>query len=187
MSKFQVENWKEHYNAKLNEEELLDQIEQFEEGQRAEINLSDDKLVTKVTNELDGYIIMVDYVNDETGEEDEIEIEVSGDLIYTAEYKLEDVESNLDDIEEALNDAIESGQSTFEFLLPAKLVNVSNISIDQVECFYLDEYDERKLHDLALKEISHSLENATSQAHSGDFIQPPEDKNLTFVCTIPNE
>ena len=187
MLKFHLENWKEYYNARLDEESLLDQIEEYEEGQKVKADLSDDKLVTEVTNTLDGYIIMVDYVDDETGEEDMIEIEVSGDLVYTAEYKLEDVESNLDDIEESLRDAIESGQSTFEFMLPAKLVNVSNISIDQVECFDLDEYDERKIHDLALKEISHSLVTVTSQAHAGDFIQLPEDKNLTFICTIPAE
>lgn len=187
MSKFHIENWKEHYNAKLDEESLLDQIEQYEEGQRVKADLSDDKLVTEVTNTLDGYIILVDYIDDETGAEDEIEIEVSGDLVYTAEYKIEDVESNLDDIEEALQDAVESGQSTFEFMLPAKLVNVSNISIDQVECFDLEDYDERKIYDLALKDISHSLVTVTSQAHAGDFIQPPEDKNLTFVCTIPAE
>lgn len=28
--KFHIENWKEHYNAKLDEESLLDQIEQYE-------------------------------------------------------------------------------------------------------------------------------------------------------------
>lgn len=187
MSKFHIENWKEHYNAKLDEESLLDQIEEYEEGQKVKANLSDYKLVTEVTNTLDGYIIMVDYINDETGEEDEIEIEVSGDLVYTAEYKIEDVESNLDDIEESLRDSIESGQSTFEFMLPAKLVNVSNVSIDQVECFDLEDYDERKIYELALKEISSSLVTVTSQTHAGDFIQPPEDKNLTFICTIPTE
>ena len=187
MSKFHIENWKEHYNAKLDEESLLDQIEQYEEGQRVKADLSDDKLVTEVTNTLDGYIILVDYIDDETGAEDEIEIEVSGDLVYTAEYKIEDVESNLDEIEESLRDAIESGQSTFEVLVPAKVVSVSNASIDQVECFDLEDYDERKIYELALKEISSSLVTVTSQAHAGDFIQPPEDKDLTFVCTIPAE
>ena len=187
MTKFHIENWKEHYNAKLDEESLLDQIEEYEEGQRVKADLSDDKLVTEVTNTLDGYIIMVDYVDDETGEEDEIEIEVSSDLVYTAEYKLEEIESNLDEIEESLNDAIESGQSTFEVLVPAKVVSVSNVSIDQVECFDLEDYDERKIHELALKEISHSLTTVTSQAHAGDFIQPPEDKEVKFICTIPAE
>lgn len=187
MSKFHLENWREYYNAELDEDDLKSQIEEFEEGQKVKANLSDDKLVTEVTNTLDGYIIMVGYINDETGEEDEIEIEVSGDLVYTAEYKLEDIESNLDDIEESLRDAIESGQSTFEVLAPAKVVSVSDVSIDQVECFDLEDYDERKIYDLALKEISNSLVTVTSQAHAGDFIQPPEDKNLTFICTIPSE
>lgn len=187
MAKFNIENWREYYDAQIDEEDLLDQIESSEEGQKVNVNLSGDRLVTEVTNELDGYIIMTEYVDDETGEEDEIEIEVSGDLTYTAEYKIGDVAANIDKIEEALEEAIESGQSTFEIIVPATLVSVSNVSIDQVECFDLEDVDIRKIYELAFREISNSLENATSQAHGGDFIQPPEDKEITFVCTIPAE
>lgn len=188
-TKFQIENWREHYKAKLNGEELLDQIESLGEGESASIDLSGDKLVTKVTHELDGYIEVAEYVDDETGDEDEIEIEISGDLKYTAEYRVSDelIHDEIDVIEEALTEAIEAGQSTFEVRVLAVPVSVSNVSIDQVDCYDLDDYDDRKIYDLALRQVTRRLEHASGQAHGGDFLQPPSDKELVFICTIPAE
>ena len=188
-TKFQIENWREHYKAKLDGEELLDQIESLGEGESASIDLSGDKLVTKVTHELDGYIEVVEYVDDETGDEDEIEIEISGYLAYTVEYRFSDelIHDELDSIEEALNEAIESGQSTFEVRVLAVPVSVSNVSIDQVNCYDLDDYDDRKIYDLALRQVTQRLEHASGQAHGDDFLQPPTEKELTFICAIPAE
>lgn len=188
MTKFQIENWREYYNAKLDEEDLLGQIEDACEGESAAISLSGDKLVTKVTHELDGYIVMAEYVDDETGDEDEIELEISGDLKYTAEYKVDSEDINLSAVEEALAEAVEAGRSTFEVEVYADLVSVSDVSIDQVDCYDLDEYDERKIYNLALKEITNDLNDSTYYPNSqaGDSLNPTR-KELTFICTIPAE
>ena len=188
-TKFQIENWREHYHAKLDGEELLDQIESLGEGESASIDLSGDKLTTKVTNELDCYIEVVEYVDDETGDEDEIELEISGDLKYTVEYRISDelIHDEIDDIEAALAESVESGQSTFEVRVFAVPVSVSDVSIDQVDCYDLDEYDERKIYDMALRQVTNRLEHASGQAHSGDLLRPPTEKELTFICTIPAE
>lgn len=188
MTKFQIENWREYYNAKLDEEDLLGQIEDACEGESAAISLSGDKLVTKVTHELDGYIIMAEYVDDETGDEDEIELEISGDIKYTAEYKVDSEDVNLSAVEEALAEAIEAGRSTFEVEVYADLVSVSDVSIDQVDCYDLDEYDERKIYNLALKEITNDLNDSAYYPNSqaGDSLNPTR-KELKFICTIPAE
>lgn len=188
MTKFQIENWREYYNAKLDEEDLLSQIEDACEGESAAISLSGDKLITKVTHELDGYIVMAEYVDDETGDEDEIELEISGDIKYTAEYKVDSENVDLSAVEEALAEAIESGRSTFEVEAYADLVSVSDVSIDQVDCYDLDEYDERKIYNLALKEITNDLNDSTYYPNSqaGDSLNPTR-KELVFICTIPAE
>lgn len=131
---------------------------------------------------------MAEYVDDETGDEDEIELEISGDLKYTAEYKVDSEDINLSVVEEALAEAVEVGRSTFEVEVYADLVSVSDVSIDQVDCYDLDEYDERKIYNLALKEITNDLNDSTYYPNSqaGDSLNPTR-KELKFICTIPAE
>lgn len=190
MTKFQAENWREHYNAELDEEDLDDQINRSSEGSLSSFSLDGDKLVTKVASELE-CVFMLEYVDDESGFDDEIETEVDGNLTYTAEYKVnsDHFVDGVDEIEDALNEAIESGQSTFEVKVLAEPVSVSDVLIeaDRIECYDIDEYDEHKMLELAIKDVENGLNHASYQAHAGDSFQPPSDKELTFICTIPAE
>lgn len=189
-TRFQIENWREYYKAELDEEDLDDQINRWSEGSLSSFSLDGDKLVTKVASELE-CVFMLEYVDDESGFDGEIETEVDGNLTYTAEYKVnsDHFVDGVDEVEKALNDAIESGQSTFEVKVLAESVSVSDVLIeaDRIECYDIDEYDERKMLELAIKDVENGLNHASYQAHAGDSFQPPSDKELTFICTIPAE
>ena len=190
MAKFQAENWREYYNAKLDDEDLDDQINRWSEGSLSSFSLDGDKLVTKIVSELE-CVFMLEHVDDESGFDDEIETEVDGNLTYTAEYKVnsDHFVDGVDEVEEALNEAIESGQSTFEVKVLAEHVSVSDVLIeaDRIECYDIDEYDEHKMLELAIKDVENGLNHASYQAHAGDSFQPPSDKEVRFICTIPVE
>lgn len=193
---FQVEDWMNYYNAELDEADLNDSIDSYYEGHpTAVIDVSGDTITTEVESSLALYMSMF-FEDAETGEEIETDAYVVADFTYTVVYKVDnDLDDYIEDIEESLNEAIKSGSSTFAITVPTEVVEVRDVDVTYVEqCqFDDDELAERIAggESAIIREIKSNIEQDLSEAtdarHNGDCIQPPADKDVKFVCTIPAE
>ena len=192
---FHAENWMNYYNAKIDERYFNDTIDDCYEGwPNAKIDVSGDTITTRVESGF-SYCIDMFFEDAETGEEIETESDVTADFEYTVVYKVDnDLDDFIEDIEESLNKAIDAGESTFEIIAPISVVEVKNVEVTNVEEHHLDDEIVARIsggESAIVKEIQTSIENDLSEAtdarHNGDFIQPPMDKEVRFICTIPTK
>lgn len=182
---FHIDDWMNYYKAKLDEDDLKDSI-------------SDQDLSDATSIRFDGSIIKADLesnvsdlvgviaVDDETGEEEEYEVEIFADFSYSVDYKIDDIESYIEDFNEALNDALDKEESTFEIKVPFSAGEAYNLEVNVTE-IYDDEVDEDDVRQSAYEMVRDSLAEESFQMHHGDAIQPPQDKEVRFICTIPSK
>lgn len=193
--KFHTEDWLNYYNAKIDERYLGDYIDDCYEGYPdAKIEMSSDTITTHVESGF-SYCIGMIFEDAETGEEIETESDVTADFEYTVVYKVDnDLDDFIEDIEESLNEAINADESTFEIIVPISVVEVKNVEVTYVENHHLDDDFVARIsggESAIVREIQSNIERDLSEAtdarHNGDFIQPPQDKEVTFICTIPTK
>lgn len=192
--KFHLEDWMNYYNAKLDEEDLNGSIDDLYEGYpNAKIEMSDDKITTHVEA---GFALDLDlfFEDVETGEEIETEAYFVADYDYTVVYKIDSLDSDdLEEIEEALNEAVNEEESTFEITVPATVIEVRDVDITNLEQCDIDEDILERINDESAivrslqKSVTQELGRWKDARHNGDFIQPPQDKEVKFICTIPAE
>lgn len=192
---FQVEDWMSYYSAKIDEKYLSDYIDNCYEGYPdAKIDASGDTITTRVESGF-SYCIGMFFEDAETGEEIETESDVTADFDYTVVYKVDnDLDDYIEDIEESLNETIKSGSSTFEIIVPISVVEVNGVEVTNVEDHGLDDDLVERIsggESAIVREIQKSIERDLSEEtdarHTGDFIQPPMDKEVRFICTIPSK
>lgn len=192
---FQVEDWMSYYSAKIDEKYLSDYIDNCYEGYPdAKIDASGDTITTRVESGF-SYCIGMFFEDAETGEEIETESDVTADFDYTVVCKVDnDLDDYIEDIEESLNEAIKSGSSTFEIIVPISVVEVNGVEVTNVEDHGLDDDLVERIsggESAIVREIQKSIERDLSEEtdarHTGDFIQPPMDKEVRFICTIPSK
>ena len=192
--KFHLEDWMNYYKARLDKDDLNDKIYDLYEGySNAKIEVSGDTITTHVEAGLALDLDMF-FEDVETGEEIETEEYTVADYEYTVVYKLDDLDSDdIEEIEEALNAALNEEESTFEIIVPATVIEVRDVNITDVEqCDVDDEILERIGSESAVlgalqKSVTQELSELKDARHNGDFIQPPQDKDVKFICTIPAE
>ena len=187
-AKFHLENWRDYYNAKLDEEDLKSQIDGAYEGECTDIDDCGDTIYTSVGSSVND-VTYVTYEDDETGEEiEDEEVYYTAYYSYNVKYQVsDDLSYYMEDIERALNDAIESGQSTFEIEVPYTAVDTYDVEIDGIWNESDVEVSESDLWDAAKEDILGGLDEPTDARHNGDCIQPASDKEMRFICTIPAE
>ena len=187
-AKFHLENWREYYNAKLDEDDLKSQIDGAYEGECTDLDDCGDTIYTSVEACVND-VTYVTYEDDETGEEiEDQEVYYTAYFSYNVKYQISnDLDYYMDDIERALNDAIESGQSTFEIEVPYIAVDTYDVSIDSIENDSGVDVSESDLYDAVSEDILGGLDEPTDARHNGDCIQPASDKSMRFICTIPAE
>lgn len=192
--KFHLEDWMNYYNAKLDEEDLNSRIDDLYEGYpNAQIDVSGDTITTHVESGLALYLDMF-FEDVETGEEIETEAYVVADFNYTVVYKLDDLDSDdLEEIEESLNEAINAEESTFDISVSTTVIEVRDVEINDIEQHDIDEDIVERIggESAIVRSLRESVTRELSQwkdaRHNGDFIQPPQDKEVKFICTIPAE
>ena len=191
---FHLEDWMNYYKARLDKDELNGSIDDLYEGYpTAKIDVSGDTITTHVEAGLALDLDMF-FEDVETGEEIETEEYAVADYEYTVVYKLDDLDSDdIEEIEEALNAALNEEESTFEIIVPATVIEVRDVNITDVEqCDIDDEILERIGGESAVlralqNSVTRELSECKDARHNGDFIQPPQDKDVKFICTIPAE
>lgn len=184
-TKFHAEDWMNYYKARLDEDNLKEVID-FEDfctckAVRFDVNV----LHTDVDS---GLATSVEFtiVDDETGQEEEAWGEVNVEFAYSVDYKLGDISERIEEFEESLNEAIEAGESTFEIEVPFVAGEAYKLEMGNI-----DIYDEHGSRDAISREVARlverSLVHSTYTAQTGDFVQPLSDKEVRFICTIPNK
>ena len=187
--KFHKENWVEYYDVKLDESSLEDEIDSSYEGTLINYDLSGDVLRTRTSSQVYDYIVydtVIDINDEDEDEEIEVEFSVDARFSYTTSYHVCFDEIDIEELEESLQYALNSGSSKFEIEVEAEMRSVSNIDVD-VESFEADEdIHFADPYEVIAQTIEYELTESRYQAHAGDMIQPPIDKTLRFICTIPN-
>lgn len=190
--KFHIGDWMNYYNAKFDEEHFIDEIIGSCEGESAKVRISEDLITTDVESSFSDCIGMI-FEDVETGEEVEIEADVWSEYSYTARYKLIGIDNYIDDIEEAIAEAMEAGQSTFEFEMYANLLDVSNVdasnaSTNDISDEELERFGgEKAFLREVISNVKRDLSEEADVRFECDFIQPPSDKLVRFICIIPAE
>lgn len=193
MQKFQIEDWMNYYDAKLDEEDLNHAIELYREGYpNAKINVSGDVITTYVEA---GFALDMDMFFEDivTGEEIENRSFTVAEFRYTVDYKLDDLKYDIDDIEKSLNQAIESGQSKFSFLMSMNVIGVRDVEITEIESHSLSRDlvervgGEQAVVESLRKTVMRDLTEWTDTNQDEGFLQPPQYKLVRFICTIPAE
>lgn len=192
-TKFHVEDWMNYYNAKFDEEHFIDEIINGScEGESAKVRISGDLITSDVESSF-SYCIGMIFEDGETGEEVEMEADVWSEYSYTARYKLIGIDNYIDDIEEAIEEAIKDGRSTFEFEMYANLLDVSNVDASNAMTNDIGDEElerfggEKALLREVVANVKRDLSEETDARFACDFIQPPSDKLVRFICTIPAE
>ena len=183
--KFHAKDWLNYYNAKLDEDDLKDSFSEEDLSGATSIQFDGEIISADLESNVSD-LISVMAVDDETDEEEEYEVEIFADFTYSVDYKIDDLEEYIEDFTRSLNDAIDKEESTFEIRVPFVAGKAYDLEVNVTE-IYDDEVDESKVRQAAFEYISNSLDEPTFQMHHGDFILPPSDKEIKFVCTIPAE
>ena len=183
--KFHAKDWLNYYNAKLDEDDLKDSFSEEDLSGATSIQFDGEIISADLESNVSD-LISVMAVDDETDEEEEYEVEIFADFTYSVDYKMDNLEEYIEDFTRSLNDASDKEESTFEIRVPFVAGKAYDLEVNVTE-IYDDEVDEGKVRQAAFEHISDSLDEPTFQMHHGDSIQPPQDKEVTFICTIPAE
>lgn len=181
-----LEDLMNRYKARLDEEYLKDLFDEEDCSKATSISFDGSTIEVDLESGV-SEIIYVESEDNETGRETEYDVEVGADFSYSVDYTIgEDFDEYLEDFQNALNEAIESGQSTFKIEVPFEASEAYNIEVGEIE-IYDDEVDEEEVYAEAVRSIERGLANTSFEMHHGDHIQPPQNKMVRFICTIPTE
>ena len=183
--KFHIEDWMNYYKARLDEDDLKDLFSEEDLSGATSIQFDGETISVDLESNISDLISAMS-VDDETDEEDEREVEIFAEFTYSVDYKMDNLEEYIEDFTRSLNDAIDKEESTFEIRVPFVAGKAYDLEVNVTE-IYDDEVDEGKVRQAAFEHISDSLDEPTFQMHHGDSIQPPQDKEVTFICTIPTK
>lgn len=183
--KFHIEDWINYYKVELDEEDLIDSFDSEDLSKVTSIYFDGETLSVDLESNVSD-LVYVTRADDETGEEEEHEVEIFADFSYSVDYKIDDLEKRLEDFNEALNEAINKEETTFEIRVPFVAGEAFDLDVDVTE-IYNDEVDEDDVRQAAYESIECGLASASFEMHHGDSVQPPCDKEILLICTIPTE
>lgn len=183
--KFHIEDWINYYKVELDEEDLIDLFDSEDLSKVTSIYFDGETISVDLESDVSD-LVYVTRADDETGEEEEHEVEIFADFSYSVDYKIDDLEKCLEDFNEALNEAINKEETTFEIRVPFVAGEAFDLDVDVTE-IYNDEVDEDDVHQAAYKSIECGLASVSFEMHHGDSVQPPRDKEILFICTIPTK
>ena len=188
--KFHIEDWMNYYKAEIDEDDLKELFDSEDCSKAKSISFDGETISADLESDVSKHVYVTS-TDDDTGAEDEYEVEVSAEFAYSVDYKIDDIERRIEDFSESLNEALNKEESTFEIRVPFLAGEVYDLDLDNVET-YESEIDEDKVdkddvYQATFESIKDDLSNSTFEMHHGDSIQPPRDKDVKFICTIPAE
>lgn len=183
--KFHIEDWINYYKVELDEEDLIDLFDSEDLSKVTSIYFDGETISADLESSV-SECVSVTCTDDETDEEYERDVEIFAEFDYSVDYKIDNLEEYIEDFNESLNEALNQEETTFEIRVPFVAGEAYDLEVDVTE-IYDDEVDYDDVHRAALESIENGLTYSTFEMHHGDFIQPPSDKEIKFICTIPAE
>ena len=189
--KFNTEDWLNYYNAEIDKAYLKDLFKEEECSRVTSADFYGEILDVRLESDFSGVAYPPNY-DAETGEEIESQDGVEIEATYFCEiyYKIGDLGSRIEDFNESLNNAIKNGESKFEIKVPIVVDEIYDIQLEDVE-IYDEEADEDGVRETVFADVANRLDNIASNSRleisGGRSIQPPTDKEIKFICTIPAE
>lgn len=186
--RFHIENWMDYYNAELDDDDFRELIFHeehsiitsgyFDHATTTSVNLESNAIVT----------VCATIIDEETGDEREDDVEVEVDFRYSVDYTLDQdrIKKRIRDLNRALNEALDQEAHMFEIRVPFVASEAYNIDVSVVD-IYDDEADEEEVYTLVSDEIESRLTDLSSRKHIKESIKPPSNKDVRFVCRIPDE
>lgn len=186
--RFHIDDWMDYYHAELDDLDLKELIFQ-EENSRITSGYFDHATTTSVNLESNAIIsVCATIIDDETGDEREDDVEVDVDFSYSVDYTLDQdgLKKRIRDLNRALNDALNQEAYMFEILVPFTASEAYDINVSVIDV-YSDEADEGEVYAVVSDEIKSRLTNLPSRKRMKESIKPPSNKDVRFICKIPDE
>lgn len=186
--RFHIDNWMDYYNAELDDDDFRELI--FEEDHsKITSGYFDHVTTTSINLESNAnMIVRVTIIDEETDDEREDDVEVDVDFRYSVDYTLDQdrLKKRIRDLNRALNDALDQEAYMFEILVPFTASEAYDIDVDCID-IYDDRAEEGEVYAVVSDEIESRLTDSSSRRRMKGSIKPPSDKDIRFVCKIPDE
>ena len=186
--RFHIDNWMDYYNAELDDDDFRELI--FEEDHsKITSGYFDHVTTTSINLESNAnMIVRVTIIDEETDDEREDDVEVDVDFRYSVDYTLDQdrLRKRIRDLNRALNDAIDQEAYMFEILVPFTAGEAYDIDVDCID-IYDDRAEEGDVYAVVSDEIESRLTDSSSERRMKESIKPPSNKDVRFICKIPDE
>lgn len=186
--RFHIEDWIDYYNAELDDDDFRELIF-FEDHSKITSGYFDNVTTASISLESDTIIsVRVTIIDEETGDEREDDVEVDVDFRYSVDYTLDQdrLRKRSRDLNRALNDALDQEAHMFEILVPFTASGAYDIDVDCID-IYDDRAEEGEVYAVVSDEIESRLTDSSSRRRMKGSIKPPSDKDIRFICKIPDE
>ena len=183
--KFHIEDWMNYYKAEIDEDDLKESFDSEDCSKATSISFDGETISADLESSV-SECVSVTCTDDETDEESERDVEIFAEFDYSVDYKMDNLEEYIEDFNESLNEALNQEETTFEIRVPFVAGEAYDLDVDVTE-IYDDEVNYDDVHRAVFESIENGLTYPTFEMHHGDFIQPPSDKEIKFICTIPAE
>ena len=184
--KFQLDDFLEYYRAEIDRGWLREQPYDENEGELKSCEIEGDMLKTVTSSCVNDFTINVSKINEESGEEVDVEVYICTDYKYTTYYRLLIEQLDVSKCEEALQQAIERGDLTFVVDVGASVYAIEDLYADVDGCYAKPEIDEREFCYVIDACFYHDPKILTRNPSIQEVFKHPEDKTVRLICTIPN-
>lgn len=183
---FHPDTFLEYYKVEIDEDSLQDRLNDLNEGKLRSCSVSDCMLKTVTSSCVNDFTINVSKINEESGEEVDVEVYICTDYKYTTYYRLLIEQLDISKCEEALQQAIERGDLTFVVDVGASVYAIEDLYADVDGCYAKPEIDEREFCYVIDACFYHDPKILTRNPSIQEVFKHPEDKTVRLICTIPN-
>ena len=184
--KFQLDNFLKYYKAEIDRSWLRDQLYSENEGELKSCEIEGDMLKTVTDAFVADVELMVPAIDEESGEEIEVELYVYTDYKYTTWYRILVERLDVDKCEETLQTAIDKGESKFVVDVDVSVYEIANIEADVSGCSATPEISKNEIYNIIDACISHDSKILMYDPGIQETFRQPSDKIVRFICTIPS-
>lgn len=190
--KFNTDNWRNYYNAEIDEAYLKDLFKEYECSRVTSAHFYDETLDVRLEADFSGIVYPSRYYNkSDDGVESQEGVEIDATYFCEIYYKVGNLDGRIEDFNESLNNAIKNGESKFEIIVPFVIDEIYDIQLEDAEACGED-VEESFILEPIFDAVACRLDNVadkweTLEITGGNPIQPPQDKEIKFICTIPAE
>lgn len=186
--RFHIDDWMDYYHAELDDEDFRELIFKEDRSQITSVYFDGTSNIRANLKSNVVSSVHTTIINEETDEETEEDVEFSADFEYSVDYRLDEskLKKYIKDLNHALNRAIDQEAYKFEVRVPFVASEAYDICINIIDVCD-DEATEDDIYLEVLDKIESGLTHLSSEKSARYSIKPPTDKDVRFICRIPDE